>query len=266
MALIFMPVSICMATYNGERFLRPQIASILQQLATDDELIVVDDASQDGTVAYLEGLDDSRLRLYRNETNLGHVKSFARALGLASNQYILMSDQDDIWVEGRVRDMVNALSAGWALVSTNSAYIDVNGKPITPLQGGLTQGSSNHHLANISRIFSGNAPYYGCAMGLREELRNIILPIPNYVESHDLWIAMAANVARSNLHLEEITLLRRVHGTNASIISRPMFQKLLSRIVFLRSLLQIGLRVMTKGSRPGRSKNGNIQQHKFGAS
>ena len=86
-------------------------------------------------------------------------------------------------------------------------------------------------------------------MALREELRDIILPIPTYVESHDLWIAMAANMAGNNQHLERITLLRRIHGNNASVISRPFIQKLWSRVIFVRSFIEIASRMMFKGSR-----------------
>ena len=242
-------ISICMATYNGERYLPAQVASILEQMDADDELVIVDDASKDGTVAYLESLDDPRIRLYQNDHNLGHVQSFARAVGLASRSYILMSDQDDVWVEGRVRLMSDALSAGWALVSTNSNFIDADGGAIPPLQPGLRDVDSHRHFSNIFDIFSGHAPYYGCAMALREELRDVILPMPSYVESHDLWIAMAANVAGSNLHLKQATLLRRVHGTNASVVSRPLLQKIWSRIIFTRSYIQISLRLLKNGYR-----------------
>lgn len=244
-----MPVSICMATFNGQNYLKLQIASIIEQMAPDDELIVVDDASTDGTPAYLQGLSDPRIHITRNEKNLGHVQSFAKAIGLASRQMIFMSDQDDIWVPGRLRAMCALLAAGSALVSTNSGFIDANGQPAPPLQPGLKQCESGSHWTNIWGIFNGRASYYGCAMALREELRDIILPIPPYVESHDLWIAMAANIVNNNQHLERITLLRRIHGTNASVISRPISKKLWSRVVFARSFIQLAVRIMLNGSR-----------------
>jgi glycosyltransferase involved in cell wall biosynthesis len=244
-----MSISVCMATYNGERYLPEQVASILAQMGAGDELVVVDDASRDGTVAYLESLGDPRIRVHRNEANLGHVQSFAKVIGLARQPYILMADQDDVWIEGRARAMRDALAGGAALVSTNSEFIDGQGRPIPPLHIGLSADDSQHHAANILRIFTGQAFYDGCAMGLREELRDLVLPIPRYVESHDLWIAMAANAAGSNTHLERITLRRRVHGNNASVVRRPMAQKLWSRAIFLLSLLHIGQRLLTRRSR-----------------
>lgn len=260
-----MSISICMATYNGERYLPAQISSILGQMRVDDELVIVDDASNDGTLAFLESIGDPRIRINRNAKNLGHVQSFAKAVGLASRPTILMSDQDDIWVEGRAEEMRRALARDAMLVSTNSGFIDADGRPIAPLQAGLREADSDRHLTNIWRIFNGRAAYYGCAMGIREELRDIILPMPSYVESHDLWIAMAANVAGSNVHLDRITLLRRVHGANASIISRPLLPKLWSRVVFLRSLVLLFVRLAIKGTRLRAIKKNKAQKYHLGA-
>lgn len=237
-------VSVCMATYNGTRYLVEQVKSILAQMSIDDELVVVDDASKDGTMAYLVSLGDARIRVHRNTENLGHVQSFAKSIGLARHSYILLADQDDVWLDGRLSAMRDALDAGFALVSTNSEFMDGEGRMIPPLHPDLNAEESSCYVSNIIRIFTGTAYYDGCTMGLREELIQLVLPIPNYVESHDLWIAIAANAAGSNLHLACRTLRRRVHGNNASVVSRSMVHKLRSRVIFLLSLLHIGLRLL----------------------
>ena len=239
-----MKISVCMATYNGERFLPEQINSILSQMGADDELVVVDDASSDGTVAYLKSLNDPRIQVYCNNSNIGHVQSFSKVIGLAQGKYILMADQDDVWIDGRVAAMCDSLDAGTALVSTNSKFINENGEEIVPLHPDLLEEDSARHISNIVRIFTGRAFYDGCTMGLREELRRLVLQIPNYVESHDLWIAMSANMVRSNRHLARYTLRRRVHGSNASVVRRPLVRKLRSRAIFLFSLLHIALRLL----------------------
>ncbi|MCX8487204.1 MAG: glycosyltransferase [Crocinitomicaceae bacterium] len=236
-------VSVCMATYNGLLYLGEQLASILIQMNTNDELVIVDDASNDGTFDYLKKISDPRVRVISNASNLGHVKSFEKALGLARGRFILMADQDDVWLDGRLHNMRDALEAGVALVSTNSEFMDGEGRVIPPLHPDLYAEDSSFHFLNIFLIFIGNAYYDGCAMGLRAELLGIVLPIPSYVESHDLWIAMAANAIGSNLHLASPTLRRRVHGGNASVVSRPFVRKILSRIVFLLSLFHIVFRI-----------------------
>src|SRR5690606_1343296 len=100
-----MAVSVCMASYNGSRYLPAQLSSILSQLGPDDELIVVDDASTDDSVAVVQGFADSRVRLLVNEKNCGHVASFARAIAEANLPVIMLADQDDVWLDGRVAQM-----------------------------------------------------------------------------------------------------------------------------------------------------------------
>jgi glycosyltransferase involved in cell wall biosynthesis len=241
-----MNVSVCMATYNGETYLSEQVASILEQMGSADELVVVDDASHDGTVSLLELFGDRRVKVHRNERNMGHVQTFSKVISLASNPIILMADQDDVWIKGRVQVMRESLAGTNALVSSNSDFIDSEGRPTAPLHVGLCKSDSHRYALNITRIFTGEAFYDGCAMGLRSEFRVLILPIPRYVESHDLWIAMAANLAKSNLHLEQITLKRRVHGQNASVVSRKPLRKLWSRAIFVLSLLHLSLRLLTR--------------------
>lgn len=231
------PVSVCMATYNGARYLPVQLASILEQLGPRDELVAVDDASCDKTVAILEGLDDPRVRVYRNERNLGHVRTFARALSLARNDILFMADQDDLWLPDRLRLMREGLLGHRAwVVSANARYMDAEGRATTFDAERVRPAQSRRHAANIASIFAGRRRYYGCCMALRREILPLILPVPAFVESHDLWIAMAGNVAQANVHLDCDTLVRRVHGTNASVVSRPLSRKLWSRVVFLRSL------------------------------
>lgn len=232
-----------MATYNGASYLRPQINSILAQMKDHDELIVLDDGSKDDTILILENFSDERIRIFRNKANLGHVQSFAKVLSLTQNPFLLMADQDDIWVEGRLELMRKVLTQPdvW-LVSGNSKFISQSGDEIKPLHPDLNPSESNKNWINILRIFTGKAYYDGCAMAFKKELIPLILPVPNYVESHDLWIAMAANLVRKNLHLKDVILYRRIHGENASIVSRPFFQKIWSRIIFLRSLIHLSAR------------------------
>ena len=243
-----------MATYNGARYLGAQMASILTQLGPNDEVVVVDDASTDATRQVLRSFGDARIRVHSNERNLGHVQTFARALSEARGELLFMSDQDDIWIDGRVGRMRRALvDSGSLLLSSNSAFIDSAGQPAHYQCEGVRDELSASHVANIVGIFLGRKCYYGCAMAMRRELRDLILPMPSYVESHDLWIAIAANVARSNLHLQENTLLRRLHSHNASVLSRPLAFKLWSRAVFLLSFIHIAIRMARNAFRSARA-------------
>lgn len=238
-----MNVSVCMATYNGARYVHEQVASILPQLGPSDELVVVDDCSRDETVSVLRALEDPRVRIHCNERNRGVVASLERALRLARNDVLMLADQDDVWLPGRVRALVAALQSSGALVaSSNSSFMDAAGAPIRFDFPRLRAADSTRYWRNIARIFAGSASYWGCAMAFCRPVLDLVLPMPDWVESHDLWIATGSNLIRSNVHVECDTLRRRVHGSNASIVSRSLRLKLRSRAIFARSVLVLGWR------------------------
>ncbi len=238
-----MKVSVCMATYNGATYLRPQVDSILAQLRRGDELVVVDDASEDATVTLLANYADPRIRIYCNEKNLGHVAAFERAMTLAENELILLSDQDDVWLERRLERIVKALEdPRVCLVAGNLLPLDDNGKlikrPTAPKL--LRSEDSRRHLANIAGIFLGRRPYYGCAMAFRHSLLERIVPIPPDMESHDLWIAMVANRHRCVRHLDAPLTARRIHGANVSSpVRRDILTLIRSRWGMLLSLFTL---------------------------
>jgi glycosyltransferase involved in cell wall biosynthesis len=241
-----MSISVCLASYNGAKFIELQLESIIKQLHDDDEIIIVDDCSSDNTLEVIRSMNDERIKMFLNEINRGHVFSFGRAISLATKDIIFMSDQDDIWIGGRVALMKSKLlNSDAMLVSSNSNFVDSKGDKIDFNVDGVRPEFSDKNLSNIIDVFKGKGNYYGCAMAFKKELKKLILPIPNYVESHDLWIAMAANMAKSNLHCIEATLNRRVHGANASIVKRKLFLKLWSRLIFLRSILQLFFRKLS---------------------
>lgn len=241
-------VSVCMAAYNGGRFIEEQIASILPQLASDDELIVIDDGSSDDTVDRVQRFADDRVRLVANERNIGYVRTFEKAIGLASNEVLFLSDQDDRWIPGRVERMVAALEDVDLVVSNFGSF----GGSLTRVQGMRLKGSdSGRWLSNIFWMWVGTRPYYGCCMAFRRELVQDLLPFPAYLsETHDQWIGYVANVRRSVRHLEENTIDRRVHDANSSARgNRPVSVVLRARIMTGRAILEAMRRVRRRQRR-----------------
>lgn len=233
-------VSVCMATFNGARFLLKQLNSITRQLSRQDEIIIVDDASTDETLQVIRGINDSRIKLHVNEVNAGHVFSFERAISLASGDFIFLSDQDDIWVDDRLHIMLNLLNNNdLVLVTGNSSFIDADDLPRSAPYSPLLRSGTDRCLTNIVNIFLGRVPYYGCNMGFRSYVRSFILPFPIFTESHDLWIALCANIMRSSCHLDQVLTIRRIHGGNVTNFNRTIFMKLRSRVVLLLSLFII---------------------------
>lgn len=236
-------VSVCMATYNGGKYVKEQIDSILPQLEKDDELIIVDDSSKDNTVDIIKTINDNRIKLYCNEVNKKHVYTFGKSISLAKNELIFLSDQDDIWAVDRIKIMKEYFEkTGSWVVSSNFYLIDSN-KNIFESKYPLRKNESQKFIKNIIDIILGRKDYFGCAMAFRKELKSIILPFPSYIYSHDLWIAFAGNILQSNLHIEEKTVFRRVHDNNVTNPNRSLKEKFKTRIIFFKSIIDIKRRI-----------------------
>lgn len=236
-----MNISVCMATYNGEKYVVEQMRSILKQLKHNDEVIVVDDFSSDNTLNLLRGLNDSRIRIYLNKRNMKHVFSFNRAISLAKKDVIFLADQDDVWIKDRVASMANKLiDSGAMLLSSNHDRI---GNTIYLPLYELLSSESSKHFKNIFNIYMGKANYFGCCMAFRRDFVKLILPIPSFVKSHDLWISIASNLIGSNVHMDEYTLRRRLHNENVSSTNRCIFMKIWARLIFTLSIIVLLPRV-----------------------
>lgn len=242
-------VSVVMATYNGARHVEEQLRSILDQLHADDEVVVVDDASTDDTLAVLARVDDPRVRVLPMPVNRGYVRTFGTALGEARGEVVLLSDQDDVWLPGHRDLLVDALRDH--LVVASNLVVLGTGEPLDSPFGRpgwrLRAADSDRRWANVAGVVAGLRPYYGCAMGVRREALDVALPFPDLLtESHDLWLALLGNLAGSLRHVEEPTLQRRVHDANATP-DRPrgIRPALESRVMLLRAVRELRRRLRT---------------------
>src|SRR4051812_36670865 len=111
-----MSISVCMATYNGEKYIARQLRSILEQLGEDDEVILIDDCSTDRTIEIVRQLGDRRVAVHINDRNRGEVFSFGKAMSLAKKDFVFLSDQDDVWMPGRASLMQRRLIESGASV------------------------------------------------------------------------------------------------------------------------------------------------------
>ena len=104
-------INILMATYNGRRYLRDQIDSILNQTYSDFRLLISDDASTDSTVKILEEYEkkDSRVEIYCHEKNLGVVSNFEFLINKVRSEYFMFADQDDIWEPDKIEKSLKKL-------------------------------------------------------------------------------------------------------------------------------------------------------------
>lgn len=124
-------VSIAMATYNGEQYLKEQLDSILNQTYKNIELIICDDCSNDKTREIITKYanSDKRIKYFFNEENLGYSKNFQKAVSLCNGEYIALSDQDDIWNLNKIELSINKIN-NYDLLCTNSLLVDENNKSL----------------------------------------------------------------------------------------------------------------------------------------
>lgn len=191
------PVSVVMATYNGERFLEPQINSILTQTVKPAEIIVCDDDSTDNTIAILEKFSDNRsFTYYRNTKRIGVVENFKKAVSLATpGNYIALCDQDDIWMPQKIEKSIEALSKiddgiSPAMIYSDLILIDSNEQVLNPsLDNELGHDKYKHCLETL--LF-GNF-VLGCTIMMNGSMRKFFLDIPNNKAfNHDTWTTLIA--------------------------------------------------------------------------
>lgn len=94
-----------MTTYNGEKYISVQLDSILKQLSENDEVIISDDSSTDRTVDVIKNFKDKRIKLYEDNHFHSPIFNFENALEKASGDIIFLSDQDDVWLDNKVKIM-----------------------------------------------------------------------------------------------------------------------------------------------------------------
>ncbi|MCT9624486.1 glycosyltransferase [Pseudarthrobacter equi] len=239
-------VSVCMATYNGQDYVAEQVQSILSQLTAEDELVIVDDASKDSTLDVVRRLQDPRIVLLPSAENKGYVASFEKAVSASRGEYIMLSDQDDIWLPGRVEKLMGALQTKDFAASNFTVF----GGPANRYHKvQLKESDSNRWMANLVTTWIGIRPYYGCTMAFRAAAKKLILPFPEFLtETHDQWIAIVANLNRSMVHVAAPTVARRLHDENTTPKSRrPVAVILRARIMLLRAIF------VALGRKPGTS-------------
>lgn len=216
-------ISVCMATYNGEKYLKEQINSILMQLNDDDEIVISDDGSTDKTISIINEFNDGRIKLFhhkkeKQKTNFGYVaKNFENALSKASGDIIYLADQDDVWLPNKIENQNLALKKS-DLVLSDCKIVDESLNVIF---------SSKFELENIRIGFWKNiykSGYLGCCMAFRKEILKHILPIPKNVP-HDLWIGLIGGDKYKFALLSVQTMLYRRHGNNVSATNPVLVKK-----------------------------------------
>lgn len=200
--------SVCIAVYNGEPFIEKQLTSILNQLSPSDEIIISDDGSTDETLSVIKGLNDNRIKIFRNKKK-GIISNYENALLHASGNTIFLSDQDDVWIDGKM-DRHLQLHEKFDLVISDAIVVDSNGKTIFP-SFFKERKSGKGFVKNLVKN-----SYIGCCMSFSSTLMPYVLPFPDNIHMHDWWIGLMAEKTGKVVFLEEPYLKYVRHGSNAS--------------------------------------------------
>ncbi len=202
-----------MCTYNGARFLREQLDSLVAQDYPNLEIIITDDCSTDDTFDILKEFEDryEYIQAIRNENNLGFLKNFEKAISLCAGEFIALCDQDDIWFPNKISTLVDKIDSH-NLIYSRASLID---------QENQSQGD---FLASVDRLsghcnralIMGNCVVGHTCMFPRKILEHAC-PFPAGIDFHDHWIAFVAATEGTILYLDEPLSSYRMHENNVTI-------------------------------------------------
>lgn len=221
-------VSVAMATYNGEKYIKEQLDSILVNLQPQDEVIISDDGSRDNTKSLIESYHDQRIHLIEGP-HLGVKQNVGNALSHTSHEIIFLADQDDIWMKDKIDIVLETMKKEQATCVVHDALIvDQNCHSL-----GKTFFEYKNGGVGIRKNIIRNT-YIGCCMAFNRAVLKKALPIPDSIEMHDQWIGLLNEKYGHSFFLKEPLIMYRRHGDNASKMTHYGICKMIrNRIVFI---------------------------------
>lgn len=233
-------VSVIMAVYNGERYLREAIDSLLAQTFDDFELIVIDDGSTDGTSALLAAYADPRLKVLTNGTNLGLTRSLNRGLAEASGCYVARQDADDVSMPERLERQVAFMENHSEVVVSGSAVVWMNeAGQLVGIEDEPPQSDAAIHWTLLLH----NAFRHSTVIVRREVLVKHALrydETARYAQDYDLWSRVARQGQTANLR-ERLVRMRNHPGSVTQ--TRPVEQQAIADRIAAANLTVAGLRL-----------------------
>lgn len=225
-----------MAVYQGMPYIAAQLDSILGQLHSDDEVVVSDNGSTDGTLEYLqsESQKDSRIRIFTLPAPRGVQPNFQNALQQCRGDIIFLSDQDDVWKGNKV-DVISLLfdsDPHLLAVQADAELIDSAGRTIAPSFFAIRKcgpGFWKNYTKNT---------WQGCSMAFHRSILDLALPFPAKVPMHDMWIGMLADLSGHVVFLPEVLISYRRHEDNRTAMKKaPWYTVITWRLRLGRGIL-----------------------------
>jgi len=226
--------SVAMCTYNGARFIGEQLASIASQTTLPKELVVCDDLSTDDTVDILNRFAANApfpVRILVNTVNVGLIKNFERAIGLCSEAFIALCDQDDVWMPPKLERLAAEFDRApdVGLIFSDAELIDEN----SCVKGGslwesigisYDNGITPSQIRTFRELLSGST-VTGATSAFRSRFKSLVLPIPDDLALiHDGWLALTIGAVASISAISEPLIKYRQHGAQ-QIGARPRLKR-----------------------------------------
>lgn len=229
-------VDILMATYNGEKYLKEQIESIINQSYDNWTLLIRDDKSKDNTVSIIEEYErkDSRIKLLRDKkANLGFVKNFEELLNNSQKEFIMFSDQDDYWEKDKIKNYIEILKKNESLlkkpllIHSNSFVCDKDLKIIK-------QKFINSVVAREKDTNSYFFSYIvqGSTVMINKRMKEISIPFLKAVTLHDRYFHLLAEFFGNRIFIDKTLTKYRQHADNKIGAKGNILKKILKKRYF----------------------------------
>ena len=232
-------VSVICTAYNHADFVAEALQSVISQDYPNLELIVIDNASTDGTAGYIQPFLTRypAIQFIQNTQNLGLNRAFNQGLARSGGRYVIDLSADDVLLPGRVRKQValfESLSGSYAVVFSNAAYIDVRGSRLRTHYAIDTQGHAQVRVPSGNVFRDVLAAYFICTPTMMMR-RDVLLELGGYDESlayedFDFWVRSSRTYPYAYLD-EVLTLKRSVPGSLAARVTLPHNALLQSSLV-----------------------------------
>jgi len=243
-------IDILLATYNGWKYLREQIDSILAQSCQDWQLLIRDDGSDDDTLSIIKdyvGRYPDRIKLVEdNNGHLGTSLNFQRLLENSVSEYIMFSDQDDVWLPQKIEATLNLMEATEEeypnkpiLVHTDLRVVDSQLKTIAKSMWQY-QGTSPETGNDLNKVVLQNV-VTGCTIMINRKAKAVSLPIPKEAVMHDWWIAISVAKHGKIVYVSDQLVLHRQHPNNTVGAKKTLRQDIMG---FFKNLSSLKKRVM----------------------
>lgn len=225
-------ITVCMATYNGSRYISQQLESILMQIGDSDEVIVSDDGSTDGTPDIVRGMGDRRIRLIDGPHRHSPTLNFECVLSHARGEYIFLADQDDVWQKNKVRVCMEALRHADCVVS--DAWVTDSRLNITD---NSLYSVMHAHPSRLYNLLWHNG-YTGCCMAFTRRVLDMAMPFPKDTPMHDIWIGNVAAWLYSVEFIGDRLVWFRRHAGTASCNGKGSRFSLGRQLLFRWSIIK----------------------------